>query len=910
MPVISSGLGSIAYYGVPSVQAYSVKINNNAVFCLAGSLKIDLSVGRRSQASFIVHTDTNTHFYQYQQVKIFDHNGILVFSGYITNPKEQRMGFQKALIHTITCTDQHFLADKRIIQKVYSNMTVGAIVQDIVTTYLASEGVTLGTAGSGPSSTTTQIFDGLIPKTTLYPSTTLYPNGNVGVVSNTTFSYCTVAAALDSLVTEASSAGVQYYWAIDQNKRLFFQPYTASPNNLIVDGTWIDQKSNGATVQRQNVKYRNKQWLTGGVGQTPQKTETRTSDGKTTAWTMGYPLFSAPTVTVNGTGQTVGVKGATIPKGATPPAWTWAQGDPVITQETGNGAAVIVASQTLSFTYVGQFPSIVVAENDAQIKNQAAIDGTSGIIEAVDEDKTLTDVQTAVTEASRFLGQYAVPGTILTFTTLISGWIPGQLVTVNLPEHGLNNAQMLIETVTVTDSYDSFNMWYTVTAVIGPYDNTWVQFYAQLLATQQNATDITTGAQLTTTNVQTTSTSVVDAHIRFGLTSGPQPPTFSKTAAAIRFKLEVSGVITSASQAFTGSGPLFSANLTASTATVGTGGGSTGGGVTISGPLNVPTPGSFTPGNQKMYVFKFGDTANTTTGSAPGDTNSQYLMGTNLLLYWSNIEQSKGNRNWSVVENFITPWSSHNKKVILRVATAAHAGWAPPYSGQATPSWVYSEGVSKVTEADGSVYPQYWNSTFLNEWQAFITAMAAKYDGDPRIAYIQIGAGDGGEANPDTNTGFTLAKWQAIGYTDPVWRDTTFKIISFYTSAFKKTPLCWMGDKTYVGNSGAPYNEGNMILWCTGQSNGLGTSPFNPAGKLPRLWIQNNGIGTNSVPDPKWLLSTIGCEQLKKTAQTGDTLDQDMLAMQKYGATFALIFHGDIENSANGSTLAKYYRLS
>src|SRR5437867_256067 len=109
---------------------YTVNINSSPVTVLAGSLIINSSIGRRSQASFTVHTDSGTHFQQYQQVTIYDQSSVLVFSGYITNPKEQKKGFQSTLLHSITCTDQHFLADKRVIAATYANRTCGFIVQD------------------------------------------------------------------------------------------------------------------------------------------------------------------------------------------------------------------------------------------------------------------------------------------------------------------------------------------------------------------------------------------------------------------------------------------------------------------------------------------------------------------------------------------------------------------------------------------------------------------------------------------------------------------------------------------------------------------------------------------------------------------------------------------------------------
>src|SRR5690349_7164103 len=107
MPVRSVATNAGLYH---PAKTYKVVVNGNSVMTLAGTLNIQNTIGKRSQASFTIHSDTNTHFQQYQQVQIYDATGTLVFNGYITTPKEQRPGFQPSLIHTITCTDQHYLA--------------------------------------------------------------------------------------------------------------------------------------------------------------------------------------------------------------------------------------------------------------------------------------------------------------------------------------------------------------------------------------------------------------------------------------------------------------------------------------------------------------------------------------------------------------------------------------------------------------------------------------------------------------------------------------------------------------------------------------------------------------------------------------------------------------------------------
>ena len=466
----------------PPRTGYTALINDVPVFVIAGTLSITGTIGKRSTASFTAYTPSGTHFPQYAQAYIADLSGNLVFAGYVTTPQETPVGYRGNLLQTITMCDKHWLADKRIIAAAYTNMTCGAIVQNILNTILASEGVTVG-----------QIYDGIIPALTLYPSTTMYPGFNVGLVPSATFVYCTVAQALDALAKEASNSGVPYYWMIDQNAQLWFVPYTAVVNSTLVDGSQIDQVGNPPTLTRANPQYRNTQYLLGGYAQTSVQTETRVGDGNTVAWPMGYELAAAPTITVslNGgafTSQSVGVKGV-----STGQQYYWQQNSAIITQDSGvaklRGAPF---NDVLQVVYTGQYPNVIVSSDSGQIAYQQGVDGSTGIVEQSATDATITSTSVGYNRASTLLTRYATQGMQLVFWTQQAGFVQGQLITVNLAMFGLGMAQMLIEQVDITDN-DGLNIWYTITAIIGAYDVTWVDFFATLLGSSTIANSINVG---------------------------------------------------------------------------------------------------------------------------------------------------------------------------------------------------------------------------------------------------------------------------------------------------------------------------------------------------------------------------------------------------------------------------------
>jgi len=152
--------------------------------------------------------------------------------------------------------------------------------------------------------------------------------------------------------------------------------------------------------------------------------------------------------------------------------------------------------------YTGQYPTIAMDANAAQISYEQGLDGTTGIIESVVNDPTITSASNGLSEASQLLTRYAQQGVQFPFLTQRTDFAQGQLITVNYPPHGFYNAQMLVESVNASDQLDSLNIWYTVTAVQGPYDVGWVDFFSALLAQVQTANNINVGVSTSVSLLQ------------------------------------------------------------------------------------------------------------------------------------------------------------------------------------------------------------------------------------------------------------------------------------------------------------------------------------------------------------------------------------------------------------------------
>jgi hypothetical protein len=480
-------------YGGLNAAPFTAFVAGQSVFVQASTLAIDLAIGKRGSASFLVkQPDTSVHYQQYQQVQIFDQFGAIIFGGYISAPKETspRPISPTYLTNQITCMDYRWITDKRVVYQsglapdvtlapstslapggatsatIYTNRPYDVIVQDIYNKYLAPEGVSLG-----------MIFTGPYPSPTLAPSTSLAPNGPSQMIGSVTFNYPTVTQALDALATSASAAGVTFYWAIDQNKAFWFVPYSYAVNSTVIDGTLIDNLNNPPYVERVSPLYRNTQYVVGGTTPGPGRTSYFVGNGTLRTFTLSYPVAQQPYIIIV-TGGTSVSKSIGI-QGTTGNAFYYQVGNNTITQDSSQ--TVLTSSDTLEVHYTPQLPSTASAQSSSQIAAQRALDGTTGIVESVLKDTNIALQADGVTEAKQLLNIYSPYGTRFTFTTQATGYYPGQQITVTYAAFGFSSSKMLIESVHIADS-EGVNVWYTITAIIGPFDTTWAQFFGKLLA--------------------------------------------------------------------------------------------------------------------------------------------------------------------------------------------------------------------------------------------------------------------------------------------------------------------------------------------------------------------------------------------------------------------------------------------
>jgi len=161
---------------------------------------------------------------------------------------------------------------------------------------------------------------------------------------------------------------------------------------------------------------------------------------------------------------------------------------------------VLQPTDTIQVQYIGQFPNITKTFNQAQVLAEQALEGVgTGIVEDVDNEPNITSASLAFSQANALLQRYGTQGKQLTYLSYNLLAQPGQILTCNYAPHGLTAGQgfgqALIESVEITDQFDNLNLTAKIIAIIGPYDVTWIDFFASIIAGALNPNIPTTPGQ-------------------------------------------------------------------------------------------------------------------------------------------------------------------------------------------------------------------------------------------------------------------------------------------------------------------------------------------------------------------------------------------------------------------------------
>lgn len=155
---------------------------------------------------------------------------------------------------------------------------------------------------------------------------------------------------------------------------------------------------------------------------------------------------------------------------------------------------------------------------------------------------------------------------------------------------------------------------------------------------------------------------------------------------------------------------------------------------------------------------------------------------------WNKLNPAKGVYDWTELEKLLNALAEHNMGYALRVLpytpSFIKSDFPPQEEYDWTPPFVYEMGAKKIQidlrGTDYHAYAPVWDdSVYIWAAKEFAKALAEKYDGDPRIEYIDIRTfGEWGEWHTSHILGSEMPA-------DSVLID----MLDYYASLFKKTQL-------------------------------------------------------------------------------------------------------------------------
>jgi len=300
------------------------------------------------------------------------------------------------------------------------------------------------------------------------------------------------ASEMDTL-TQMSG---DYYWYIDRWRQLHFGARQTRPGAFPIQSVDDVAKASGSllylpqvTVTTSADVLRNEQIIQNASNLVSPPTELKTADGSTTSWTVGYPIYSQPTILINNSPATVGIQGIDNSR-----QLYWQPGSASISYDSS--LPKLPSGTIISITYIGQSTVNVVLDSSSAQTAQTLIEGggilpSSGIITEIEDAYTFVgntttsgisgmSVAQATTLGNGMLARYGNNRPVeLVGTTLYGGLVPGTVIQAFVPEMGVWNLSLPIVKLTTTafQSNNGIVYFYSVDATNGANISNWQKVF-------------------------------------------------------------------------------------------------------------------------------------------------------------------------------------------------------------------------------------------------------------------------------------------------------------------------------------------------------------------------------------------------------------------------------------------------
>ena len=325
-------------------------------------------------------------------------DGTTIFGGVIVRITET---VEAAVIlgYRVECADfSQYLKRQRVTER-YENMTVAAIIANLITTY-TTDGFTVVNAAS-----------------------TL-------TITSISFNRLTVAECLQKL-----AEAVSYVWYVDYTKDIHFFPKNTESAPYNLSDTSQNYIYDSLEIVEDLTQVRNSVLVQGGEAVAPStRTEYWSGDATRTHFPLSNKFASLPTVTVGGSPQTVGVE--YLDDDASFDC-LWNFNEKYLRFTAGN--IPVAGTNNIVITGYYLYPIVVSVPAPA---SQVAY----GVYEFAITDKSIRSQAEAIARAQAELTSYATTLYEGQFRTYTDGLRSGQVITINSTQRG-KSIEVLIQSV-------------------------------------------------------------------------------------------------------------------------------------------------------------------------------------------------------------------------------------------------------------------------------------------------------------------------------------------------------------------------------------------------------------------------------------------------------------------------------
>ena len=150
------------------------------------------------------------------------------------------------------------------------------------------------------------------------------------------------------------------------------------------------------------------------------------------------------------------------------------------------------------------------------------------------------------------------------------------------------------------------------------------------------------------------------------------------------------------------------------------------------------------PGMGWMFHHYDNNLTTYTVNLTPSDTVAEIpgVSSVYMRLDWSDLEPEEGKFNWSIVDTPMQKWIEAGKTIAFRFCTseAQMSSPTPRHAGEKAGARGCHINREREITPDGPMWePDFDDPIFLQKLDNFLAAAAARYDGNPHVAFVDVG---------------------------------------------------------------------------------------------------------------------------------------------------------------------------